>query len=257
MNKLFRLKKFLEYQWRAKTKFYLHSPFVYQFYLNVIEGANDEKFNSIHSLRKQLRKNASAIKPQDHETLESSTAKLGDLENHWVVSEKNGKFLYHLVKYFKPSTILELGNSDGILSSYLALANPDAKIISFAPSLDRNEAAKQNHSSLGIKNVELISGNLEEMLSSSLKNTSTDLIFFESNQLKKGNVLQYFHQCIEHVNEKSIFIFEDIYWDKERYKAWNTIKQHPQITLTIDLFRYGICFFRRAKLAKENFVLRY
>jgi hypothetical protein len=40
-------------------------------------------------------------------------------------------------------------------------------------------------------------------------------------------------------------------------RAWNKIKADDTVTLTIDLYRMGWVFFRKEKLAKEDFVLRY
>ena len=68
MNEFLRFKYFITYQWRAKTKYYLHSPFVYQFYLNVLEGADDAQLQSIQSLRKKLSNDDSIIEIKDFGT---------------------------------------------------------------------------------------------------------------------------------------------------------------------------------------------
>ena len=40
-------------------------------------------------------------------------------------------------------------------------------------------------------------------------------------------------------------------------EAWEVIKQHPSVTLTIDLFFIGLIFFRKEQLEKEHFVIRF
>jgi len=40
-------------------------------------------------------------------------------------------------------------------------------------------------------------------------------------------------------------------------KAWEEIKQHSHVTLTIDLFFIGLVFVRQAQKEKEHFVIRY
>jgi hypothetical protein len=40
-------------------------------------------------------------------------------------------------------------------------------------------------------------------------------------------------------------------------EAWNEIKQHSSVTLTIDLFFIGIVFFRTEQKTKEHFVIRF
>jgi predicted O-methyltransferase YrrM len=42
--------------------------------------------------------------------------------------KKYGQLLFRMVKEYKPKTVLELGTSLGITTSYLAIANPDANV---------------------------------------------------------------------------------------------------------------------------------
>ena len=54
---------------------------------------------------------------------------------------------------------------------------------------------------------------------------------------------------------KSVWIFDDIHWSKDMEEAWEIIKNHPQVTVTIDTFQWGIVFFRKEQ-EKEHFVIR-
>lgn len=257
MNKFFQAKKYLTYLLKAKTKYYLHSPFVYQFYLNVLEGENDNKLQKILLLREKLRNNNTALKAEDFGTGNSFLKKVSDIERGVSVRHKYGMLLYRLVKCFQPKNILEIGTSIGLSSSYLALANADAKIVSLEGSKGIAAVAKQNHISLEVKNVEVVSGNFNQILSSSLQQLpSADLVFFDGNHTKEAT-LKYFFQCLEKSNENSVFVFDDIYWSEEMSEVWEEIKLHHQVTLTIDVYQFGICFFRKKKLAKEDFVLWY
>jgi hypothetical protein len=40
-------------------------------------------------------------------------------------------------------------------------------------------------------------------------------------------------------------------------EAWEEIKNHPEVTVSIDLFQFGIIFFRRENKIKEDFVLSF
>ena len=42
-------------------------------------------------------------------------------------SKKYGQLLYRMVNYYEPGTILELGTSLGITTSYLSLAKPESQ----------------------------------------------------------------------------------------------------------------------------------
>ena len=257
MNQFLRLKYFLNYQWRAKTKYYLHSPFVYQFYLNVLEGQDDENLESIRALRKELSANHAIVSVTDFGTGANSALNISVLESIVAVRPKYGRLLYRLVKYFNPENILELGTSIGLSSAYMALANKHTDITSLEGSPSLIEVAIDNHAALDIQNVGLLQGNFDELLPSFLQDREhLSLVFFDGNHRKQAT-LNYFNLCLKKATPDSIFIFDDIHWSEEMHEAWSEIKAHPQITLALDLFQFGICFFKKEKLAKEEFILRY
>ena len=45
--------------------------------------------------------------------------------------------------------------------------------------------------------------------------------------------------------------------NNEMEKAWEEIKKHEAVTLTIDLFFIGLVFVRKAQKEKEHFIIRY
>ena len=257
MNEFLRFKYFLHYQWRAKTKYYLHSPFVYQFYLNVLEGSDDEQLRRIHLLRKELCHDNSKVQIKDLGTGGATTKTISAIESKVAVRNKYGHLLYRLVSYFKPENILELGTSIGLSSIYLAVGNKSATVTSIEGSGSLIEVAKRNYAAIDINNITNLEGDFDEVLPRFLKTQpQLGLVFFDGNH-KKEATLRYFQLCIEKANPETIFIFDDIYWSLEMIEAWMEIKNHPQITLALDVFQFGICFFRKEKLAKEEFVLRY
>jgi hypothetical protein len=69
--------------------------------------------------------------------------------------------------------------------------------------------------------------------------------------------MEYFKLLLSKVNEQSILIFDDIYWSSEMEQAWDEIKKHEAVTLTIDLFNIGIVFFRKESKQKQHFTIRY
>jgi hypothetical protein len=62
--------------------------------------------------------------------------------------------------------------------------------------------------------------------------------------------------CLKARQNNSIFVFDDIHWSQSMEDAWNYIKNHPEVTATIDLFSTGIVFFRK-ELTKQDFVLKF
>jgi hypothetical protein len=58
--------------------------------------------------------------------------------------------------------------------------------------------------------------------------------------------LDYFDQCLAKAHNDTVFIFDDIHWSTGMEEAWVAIKAHPKVTVTIDLFHFGIVFLRKA-----------
>ena len=256
-NLCFLLGEFLCYQWKAQSKYYLHSPFVFQFQQHVLEGEFPPSLQPLHEWRSSLSKNHQQIHVEDFGTRRSSLRTIASIEKQVAVREKYGCLLHRMVLYLKPRVILEIGGSIGISAAYMALAKPDATLYSLEGSASLSGLAKKHHASLGLKNIQYIIGNFEHTLPQVLQSSGeTGLIFFDGNHTGEAT-LRYFHLCLEKSNENSVFIFDDIYLHPGMKTAWETIRAHPQITLSIDLFQFGICFFRKDRAQKEHFVLRY
>lgn len=81
-----------------------------------------------------------------------------------------------------------------------------------------------------------------------------DLIYFDGNHQKEAT-LKYFHELLPLAHNDSVFIFDDIHWSPGMEEAWEEIKTHPQVRVSIDSFFWGIVFFRKEQ-EKEHFILR-
>jgi hypothetical protein len=64
----------------------------------------------------------------------------------------------------------------------------------------------------------------------------------------------YYQAIKQKLNEESIVILDDIHWSSEMEQAWETIKLDKDISLSIDLYRMGILFFRKGRV-REDFSL--
>jgi len=256
IDKIHSLLAYLRYQKNAQTKYYIHSPFVYQFYLNVLEGKN--RFKNIENIRKVLEKNRLKIEVNDFGANKGTYLKsISSIAKHVAVPEKYGQFLNSLATYLEANTILELGTSLGLGSAYLAANHSNAQIISIEGSATVAAIAKANLTSLNIQNVEIICGNFDDVLPSVLKrNVKLDLIYIDGNHRYEPTI-NYFNLLKNKLSTKGCIVFDDIYWSKEMIKAWEEIKEDKEVKLTLDIYRMGIVFFGKDKLAKEDFVLRY
>jgi len=113
--------------------------------------------------------------------------------------------------------------------------------------------AKRNLSEFGISNVDLQTGEFDTSLKT-VRNRNFDLIYFDGNH-QKDATLRYFELLLETANNDSVWIFDDIHWSPEMSRAWETIQNHPKITVAIDTFQWGFVFFRKEQ-QKETFTIR-
>ncbi|MFT5903100.1 MAG: putative O-methyltransferase YrrM, partial [Bacteroidia bacterium] len=99
-------------------------------------------------------------------------------------------------------------------------------------------------------------GNFDETLQSFLNSIEKlDWAFIDGNHQEEPTV-RYFQQCLGKCHNDSVLLFDDIYWSKGMAAAWENIKAHERVTVTLDLFQVGIVFLRQEQ-PKQHFVIRY
>ena len=253
--------KYISHKIKAVSKHKVHSPFVFDLIVDVFENDNSYyAFPAVELIRKKLLLTKRTLAVEDmgagSRVFKSNERRIKDIVKHSAQKPKYAQLLFKLVNYYQPNTILELGTSLGLTTAYLAKARKKAKVYTFEGSPEIGEVAKNTFKSLLIKNAELVQGNFSETLPETLPKIAVlDFAFFDGNHQKKPT-LEYFNQCLEKANEQSIFVFDDIHWSDEMTEAWEEIKKHPEVTLTIDIFQFGIVFFRKG-IEKQHFVLSY
>jgi len=67
--------------------------------------------------------------------------------------------------------------------------------------------------------------------------------------------LHYFDKLVSTITNETVWIFDDIHWSSQMEEAWEIIKKHPKVTVTIDTFQWGLVFFRREQ-PTEHFIIR-
>lgn len=261
MNKVKLILKYLKYRITANNKHDIHSPFVFQLLITVINNKSIfSAYKEIEALRLTLLKNRTEIQIEDFGagSLKNKTKirTLAEIVRNAAKPPKYAQLLYRLAKHFQPQNILELGTSLGISTAYMAKAAPNANITTIEGSKSIAKIAIENFNALNISNIDVITGNFDVQLPVLLQNSQKlDFVFFDGNHRKRPT-LSYFETCLKHKHNDSVFIFDDIHWSAEMEAAWEIIKQSPEVTVTIDLFFIGLVFFRKES-SKENFVIRF
>lgn len=263
MDKLNTILRYLDYRKKAVGKFSIHSPFVYELYTKVLyDKSHYPEYEQMHSIRHAYNKNHTPIEVIDFGTgagkkkYESYYRNVSDIARRAGQKEKYSRLLFRMVRYFEPENILELGTSLGISTSAFALASPAAVIHSIEGCSGIASTAVENFEKNGFDNIKVHIGSFDKILPRLLeKATSLDFVYFDGNHRREAT-LSYFEQCLSRVNNDSIFVFDDIYWSKGMQQAWEAIKAHHDVMLSIDIFKMGFVFFRKES-SRQDFILKY
>jgi predicted O-methyltransferase YrrM len=260
MSVTYQLKKNLQYKLNAKDEHSIHSPFVYTLYTEVINNKhNFYAFDVLNKIRKQLLNNHQTIEVVDlgaGSKKMNNTRKIADIAKYSVVNKNYGELLFRLINHFKPKSVLELGTSLGLSALYMAQAAPKANIISIEGCPNTSAFAKTVMADVGIKNVEVLNSSFDNAFETILQNKKFDVVYIDGNHTYTATI-KYFNELLKYTDENSILIFDDIYWTPDMTKAWEEIKLHPAVTLSIDLYKVGLVFFRKENKQQEHFCLRY
>jgi predicted O-methyltransferase YrrM len=253
---------YILHQLKAQNEYALHSPFVYDLYTKVIKASHQKyyAFRQIEALRKKMLYDDSLIEVQDFgagsKIQKGNMRKVKSIARHSLAPPPQARLLFRLINHYQPQTIIELGTSLGISTLYMAKACSQAQIYTFEGCPNIAQIAQENFEILETTHIHSLVGNIEETLPQTLqKIQKLDVAVLDANH-RFTPTLHYFELCLSKAHANSVFILDDIYWSKEMTQAWQQIQQHPQVTLTIDLFEVGLVFFHK-KHPKQHFKLRF
>ena len=254
------LKSYLKFLWNSKNEHGVHSPFVFDL---VTKCFYDKKkypeYSILKNYRNSLLQNKNTIDVTDFgagsRVFKSNKRQISKIAETAGISSKRAELLFRIINYFQPKNILEIGTSLGLATSALSLGNKKSKIITLEGCPNTINQCQLQFQKFNINNVEFVNTEFSSYLSNFyLPSSNFQLIYFDGNHSKKAT-LQYFELLLPTITNDSVWIFDDIHWSKDMEEAWEIIKNHPKVTVTIDTFQWGFVFFR-SEQEKEHFVIR-
>ncbi|MFN8310370.1 MAG: class I SAM-dependent methyltransferase [Chitinophagales bacterium] len=247
----------LQYQWKAQSQYYLHSPFAFQFYQNALLPARSAQFPKIEHWRQSLLHNHTTLPVVDFGAGGAGgTRTIRQLCANTAIPAKYGALLHHSTRHFQPAVVVELGTSLGLSTAYMASALPNSRLISFEGNPAIAGFTGKQLAENGWPQIEIVTGNFDDTLQPFLRHHSIDFAFIDGNHRYEPTV-RYFEWLLKASHPDTVLVFDDIYWSPEMTRAWNHIKAHPATRTTFDFWRMGFVFLRREMLEKQHFILRY
>lgn len=257
MSKLYRIKSYVGYWLDAVGIHSLQAPFIYELYKNVLKSKKDDpQYAAIEKIREKFKASSHSVDVRDFgsgsQKAPGSQRRITDIASYGITKKKYSEIMAELIRYLDCKNIVELGTSLGINTLYLSLAR-GSRVTTFEGSSSLVNIASELLEDQR-KNVRVIEGNIDETLPHFLEQPENlDFVYFDANH-QYNATLKYYDLCLQKSHENTCFVFDDIHLTPEMGKAWKWIKDHYQVTLTIDLYQIGIVFIN-PELSKQHYVL--
>ena len=263
------LKSYINFIWNSKNEHGVHSPFVFDLVTKCFyDKTKFPEYQTLKNYRNSLLANKNTIEVTDFgagsRVFKTNIRQISKIAETAGISPKRAELLFRIVNYFQPESILEIGTSLGLATSALSLGNTSSKLITLEGCPNTMAVAEKMFQVSSFKlpsnKVNFITTEFTSFLNNlkpetiNLKPQIFDLIYFDGNHSQKAT-LAYFELLLPTITNTSVWIFDDIHWSAEMENAWEIIKKHPKVKVTIDTFQWGIVFFR-AEQEKEHFVIR-
>ncbi len=241
----------------------IHSPFVYEFVTKVL---NDKTvypdYHLIEKLRKKLLSDNTPVPKEDYGA--GSAFSEGELSRSVAMICKSSakppryaQLLYRIVRFYKPGYVLELGTSLGISTAYIAAGQNKTLVTTGEGNHVVAAIARNNFAALGLHNITVVTGNFDNTLPQMISSLPhVDMAFIDGNHRQQPTI-RYFDKLLHKMPASSMLILDDIHWSRGMEKAWNHICSHPSVMLSVDLFQFGIAFFRPEFKVKQHFSISF
>jgi predicted O-methyltransferase YrrM len=259
----FRALNYLNYILRSRHRkgHGIHSPFVFDLVSRVFRNKIDPSIAmTVEQIRIKMISDKRSILVHDlgsrSDLLKTNMRRVAEIARYSPVSKKYGMLLSKMAAEFGKPLIIELGTSFGISTMYMAFSCTEATVCTIEGCHATAEIARQNFIEAGLSNIKIIEGSFEEVLQGLVDNgIKPGMVFIDGNH-RKEPVMKYFNRIAELSDTGTVIIIDDINYSKEMAETWNEIKIHRKVSVSIDLFRIGILFFREG-INHNNYIIRY
>jgi len=226
-----------KYYFNAKTKYQVHSPFVFEFVEQIVEDDRQYYyFNTIEGYRKQVSVTDTSLR---------------NLAKKHSISPEMGRFLFKIVNKYQPKFAIELGTGIGIATLYQCTPSKKMQLYSLEENVGLAKKSQSLLQALGLQNVQFMIGPYEKSVPSVFsKMPQIDLVTI--NELTTQNLME---KILAQCAKEAVLVFNYPHRTKERLTQWEWLKSHPSIRLTVDLYNMGIAFFREEQKEKTHFDL--
>jgi predicted O-methyltransferase YrrM len=247
------------YYWLVKEDRYaIQSPFVFDIYNGLIAHAqySKDKDLNIEEIRKLLLNSKEVCEIDDFgagsKKLKRATRKISSITKHSTSSRKYSQLYQFFCSKTPAKFVYELGTCVGLNTRYLAQATKGT-LFTFEGAKALWQKAQETEKP---HNTHFVLGQLKNSLPYILeKNHPVDFAILDANHTYQATI-DYFELILPKIKETSIIAIADIHWSKDMNQAWDKIKSHPKVVISLDFYECGILIFDKS-LTKSHYILQY
>jgi predicted O-methyltransferase YrrM len=216
---------------RYRKGYGVHSPFVYDLITKVIE--EKMPYYAFEKIRAGVQ-NFEPKPPKER-----------------ICFHKYGALLFRLVNFFKCEFVLQVGSPEGIISLYPASAHSGCECLVLENDQTSFRKTKVLAEKAGLSNLQVeCTDYLKRIEDLFRQNKRFDLIFI--NIPGYDNCPDILNLCISESKKECIFVVSGIRDNSKMKKLWKNIIQNHQVSVSIDLYSWGI-FFLKNNIYKQHY----
>lgn len=249
---------YLKYWISKEDQYAIQSPFVFDLYNGLLGFIQQSRENDLdlEELREKLLKDTEILNIDDFgagsKKLSKPLRKTSSITKYSSSSRKFSQLYQYFISQTPAELVFELGTCVGLNSRYLS-RKVKGKLLTFEGSMALWNKAQEN---IKPENTEYVFGNIQTTLPKAVQQSRTiDFALVDATHTYEAT-LSYFELILPHIKDSSIICIADIHWSKEMNAAWNQIKTHHEVVISLDFFECGVLLFDK-KLTKGHYILHY
>ena len=178
--------------------------------------------------------------------------RVGSLVRRSSVRPRYGRLLYRLADWYRPVRVLELGCGLGISTAYLAMGCR-CEVTTVEGSREKCRFARNYLTEQGLEHVDIIRRSFRVYLDTLHEPLpARSLVFLDGDHRFEATVEIAGRLLSSPRAVELMLVLDDIHWSPGMEKAWERLRHHPAVDLSLDLFQVGI-LVRQPGVQKNHF----
>ncbi|MDR1456244.1 MAG: hypothetical protein LBJ01_11375 [Tannerella sp.] len=167
-----------------------------------------------------------------------------DLFRRQGLTQQESELLFRLANFCKPRFILTLGSAAGLIPLSLTgyASGLHCIVLESEPAM-----ATMTHALLPQKShsrIEIRAGNFDKLLPEALETLPQIDCLFWNREPDATSLAKFFRQSLPRIHDETVCVMEGIRASSAKYRLWQQLCLHPKVTATVDLYTWGLLFFR-------------